>query len=109
MSGMQQERRSGCGDECRNAWSRLENENQAAGSERKVEKKEVRGEILVYQENRIFQKSHLRTGVRKLSRTGLVPARAWGGQTVGIAPAERLKLRRQIAAAAGWKESVGRK
>ena len=106
---MQQERRSGCGDECRNAWNRLENENQAAGSETKVEKREVRGEVLVYHENRIFQKSHLRTGMRKLSRTGLVPARAWGGQAVGIAPKERLKLRRQKAAAAGAKESVERK
>ena len=65
--------------------------------------------ILVYEENRIFQKSHMRTGMRKLSRTGLVPARAWGGQAVGIAPTERLKLGRQIAAAAGAKESVGRK
>ena len=50
-----------------------------------------------------------RTGVRKLSRTGLIPARAWGGQAVGIASTERLKLRRQIAAAPGAKESVGRK
>ena len=41
-----------------------------------------------------------------LLRTGLVPARAWGGQAVGIAPTERLKLRRQVAAAAGKKESV---
>ena len=65
--------------------------------------------ILVYQENRVFQKSHMRTGIRKLSRTGLVPARAWGGQAVGIVPTERLKLRRQMAAAAGEKESVGRK
>ena len=83
MSGMQQES-SGCGDECRNAWNRLDNENQAAGSERKVEKKEVRGEILVYQLNRIFRKSHVRTGVRKLSRTGLIPARAWGGKQLAL-------------------------
>ena len=31
---------------------------------------------------------------------------AWRGQAVGIAPTERLKLRRQMAAAAGKKGSV---
>ena len=36
----------------------------------------------------------------------MVPARAWRGQAVGIAPTERLKLRKQIAAAAGKEESV---
>ena len=49
--------------------------------------------------NRAFQKNYMRTGVRKLLRTGLVTARAWGGRTVGIATTERLKLRRQMAAA----------
>ena len=80
---MQQERRSGCGDECRNAWSGLENEN--------VEKKEVRGEILAHQEFRIFQKNFMKTGV----------TRVWKGRAVDIALSDRLKLRRQMAAAAG--------
>ena len=44
--------------------------------------------------------------MRKLLRTGLVPAGAWRGQAVGMAPAERLKLKRQMAAAAGKKEPV---
>ena len=35
--------------------------------------------------------------MRKLLRTGLVPAGAWGGQAVGIAPTERQTLRRQMA------------
>ena len=56
--------------------------------------------------NRIFQKSYMRIGVGKLPRTALVPARAWSRQAVGMALTERLKLRRQIAAAAGKKESV---
>ena len=51
-------------------------------------------------------RKYMRTGEKMLLRTGLVPARAWGGQAVGIAPTERLKLRRQVAAAAGKKESV---
>ena len=36
----------------------------------------------------------------------MVPARAWRGQAVGVALTERLKLRRQMAAAADKKESV---
>ena len=44
--------------------------------------------------------------MRKLLRTRLVPARAWRSQAVGITPTVRLKLRRQMAAAAGTKESV---
>ena len=37
----------------------------------------------------------------------LVLARVWrGGQAVGIAPTERLNLRRQMAAATGKNESV---
>ena len=43
--------------------------------------------------------------MRKL-RTGSLSARAWGGQAVGITPTEKLKLRRQMAAAAGKKDSV---
>ena len=46
----------------------------------------------------------MRAGVRKLLGTGLVPARAWRGQAVGIAPAERQTLRRQMAAAAAVKK-----
>ena len=53
----------------------------------------------------MLQKNCVRIGERKLLRRWL-PARAWGGQAVGIAPTERLKLRRQMAAAAGKKESV---
>ena len=44
--------------------------------------------------------------MRKILTMGLVLARAWGGQAVGTAPAERLKLWRQMAAAAGKEESV---
>ena len=47
-----------------------------------------------------LSENYMRSGVRKLLRRGLVPARAWRGQPVGIAPTERVKLRRQMAAAA---------
>ena len=45
------------------------NTDQAVGSERKGEKEKARGEILTHWQ------SHMKFGVRKLLRTGLVPAR----------------------------------
>ena len=36
----------------------------------------------------------------------MVPARMWGVHAVGIAPTERLTLRRQLAAAAAGKKST---
>ena len=36
----------------------------------------------------------------------MVPARTWGVHGVGLAPAERLKLRRQMAAATGKKSTT---
>ena len=41
----------------------------------------------------------MKIGVRKLLRLGLVSARAWRGNAVGIAPTLWLNLRRQMAAA----------
>ena len=34
----------------------------------------------------VLQVNNMRTGVRKLVRTSLVPARAWGGQGVELRP-----------------------
>ena len=56
--------------------------------------------------NKAFQKSYMKVGVKKLLRAGMVPARTWGAHAVGIAPTERLKLRRQMAAAAGKKSTT---
>ena len=47
--------------------------------------------------------------VKKLLREGMVPAMAWRVRAVGLAPTERLKLRRQMAAAAGKTLSTGQK
>ena len=55
--------------------------------------------------NRAFHRNYRRIDVRKLLRMGLVFARVRRGQAVGIAPSERLKLRRQMATA-GKNESV---
>ena len=51
--------------------------------------------------NRAFQKNYMKAGVKKLFRPGVMPARIWGAQTVDMSPTERLKLRKQMAAAAG--------
>ena len=57
-----------------------------------------------------FDQSHEKTRIPEelctdwLLRLGLVLARVWGGEAV--APTERVKLRRQIAAAACKKKSV---
>ena len=56
--------------------------------------------------NRVVQNNYVRIGVRKLLRMGLVPARVWSIEAVGIGPTERLMLRRHMAAAAGKKETV---
>ena len=36
----------------------------------------------------------------------MMPARTWGAHAVGMSPTERLKLRRQMAAAAGKKSTT---
>ena len=56
--------------------------------------------------NEVFQKNYMRIGVVKLLRMGLVSEIVRRGQAVGIAPTERLKLRRKMAAAACKKKSV---
>ena len=56
--------------------------------------------------NKAFQKNYMKVGVKKLLRAGMVPARTWGVHAVGIASTERPKWRRQIAAAAGKKNTT---
>ena len=48
--------------------------------------------------NRAFR-SDLKGRTRKVLRTRQIPARAWRAQALGSAPTERLKVRRQTAAA----------
>ena len=48
----------------------------------------------------------MKVGVKKLLRAGVVPARTWRVHAVGMAPTERFKLRRQMAAAAGKKSTT---
>ena len=60
---------------------------------------EVQGEILACQEEQCLPKE-LHEGA------GLVPARTWEVHAVEMAPSERYKLRRQMAAAAGKKSTT---
>ena len=39
--------------------------------------------------NRAFQKSYMKVGVKKLLRAGMTPARTWGAHAVGMCRTER--------------------
>ena len=52
-----------------------------------------------------FQKKYMKLGVKKLLK-GMMPARTWRAHAVGMSPTEWLKLRRQMAAAAGKKSAT---
>ena len=54
----------------------------------------------IIKKNKAFQKNYMKVGVETLLRAGMMPARTWGAHAVGMSPTERLKLRRQMAAAA---------
>ena len=41
-----------------------------------------------------------------MQRAGMMLARTWGAHAVGMSPGERLKLRRQMVAAAGKKSTT---
>ena len=68
------------------------------GAEEKAGRKIDDVRFSLIKKNRVFQKNYVRIGVGTLLRTGFVLARGLGGQAVGVAPTERLKLRRQMAA-----------
>ena len=103
VSGMPQKRTSCFGDECGDAGGGLENEDQTAGRRRR---RKERSAIFAYQENQVFHENYMRTGVRMLLRTGLVPARAWRGQAVGISPAEKAEVE-EASGSSSRKEGVG--
>ena len=61
---------------------------------------ERRDRFSLIKKNKAFQKSYMKVGVKKLLLAGTMPVRSWGVHSLGMAPTERLKLRRQMAAAA---------
>ena len=59
-----------------------------------------------YERIKLSRKNYMKAGVKKLLRAGMMPARTWGAHAVGMSPTETLKLRRQVAAAAGKKSTT---
>ena len=76
------------------------------GAKEKATRKNCGVRFSIARSDRVFQKNYMRTVVRKLLRMGLVLASVWERQAVGSSDTERLKLRRQMAAAAGKNELV---
>ena len=60
----------------------------------------------IIKKNKAFQKNNMKVGFKKLLRAGMMPTRTWRTHAVGVSPTERLKLRRQMAAAAGKKSTT---
>ena len=77
-----------------------------SGAEEKAKRKKCKVRFSLIKKNKAFHKNYMQVVVKKLLRAGVVPARTWGVHAVGIAPTERLKLRRQMAAAAGKKSTT---
>ena len=73
------------------------------GAKEEARRKMCKVGFSVIKKNKVFQKSYMKVGVKKLSRAGMMPARTWGVHAVEMAPTERFKLRRQMVAAAGKK------
>ena len=72
----------------------------------KTRRKKCKMRVSILKKNKVFQKTYMKIGVEKLLRAGMVSARTWRVHAVGMAPAEKVKLRRQIAAAAGRKSTT---
>ena len=76
------------------------------GAKEKAMRKKCKLRFSVIEKNKAFQNIYMKVGVKKLLRAGMMPARTWMVHAVGMAPTERLKLRRQMAAAAGNKSTT---
>ena len=74
------------------------------GTKEEAGRKKCKVRFSFIKKNKAFQKSYMKVGVKKLLRAGMMPARTWGVHAVEMAPTERLKLRKQMEAAAGKKE-----
>ena len=66
------------------------------GAKEKARRKKRRDRFSLIKKNKAFQKSDMKVGVKKLLLAGTMPVRSWGVHSLGMAPTERLKLRRQM-------------
>ena len=81
---------------------RMSTKQLGAKEKPRTKKCDVRFSLI--RNHRIFAEKLQEDWCEKVAKDG--PCERWGGEAVGVAPRERLKLRRQLAAAAGKKESV---
>ena len=77
-----------------------------SGAKEKARRKKCKVRFSLIRKNKAFQKSYMKVVIKKLLRTGMVPGRAWRARALEMAPTERLKLRKQMAAAAGKKSTT---
>ena len=70
------------------------------GAKDEARRKKCRVTFSLTKKNKAFQTGYVKVGVKNLLRAGMMPARTWGVHAVGMALTERLKLMRQMAAAA---------
>ena len=61
------------------------------GVKEKARRKKCKVRFSLIKKIKAFQKNYVKVEVKKLSRTGLVPAKSWGAQAVEMAPAEKIK------------------
>ena len=87
-------------------YSKLEKRGKKLGVQEQARRKKCKLRFSIIKKNKAFPKSYMKVGFKKLLRAGMVPARTWRVHAVGTAPTERLKLRRQMAAAAGKKSAA---
>ena len=72
------------------------------GAKEKAKRKKCNVRFSLIKKNKAFQKSYMKVGVKKLLRTGMMPARPWEVHAVEMSPTERL----QLTAAAGKKSTT---
>ena len=76
------------------------------GEKEKARRRKCKVRISIIMKKKAFQKNYTNVGDEKLLRAGKMPARTWGAHAVGMSPTKRLKLRREMAAAAGKKSTT---
>ena len=106
VPGIQQKRRVGLATSVETLEVAFRMRTKQLGVKEKARRKKCDERFSIVRKNRIVQKNYLGTEARRLLRMGFVLARVWEGEAVDTSLPERLKLRRQIAAAAGKNESV---
>ena len=76
------------------------------GAKEKARRKNCNVRLPLTKKNKAFQKNYMKLGVKKLLLAGMMLARTWRVHAVEMSLTERLKLIRQMAAAAGKKSAT---